>query len=149
MDLFKQLYCVLIVILSVSCATQNISGSNKNPKEVIVNMDYQIKPITHIGVFESKIEGNILMIRFGNRKSCGKEDNYRLITNLQVNKSSPPQLRMSLENIHESDNCNQDSTQTYFFDLGPLKNHYKSGKVVSDNVVLNLNGRNCGLFELD
>lgn len=149
MGLYRALIVLLIGIACSSCATKAILGTAKNPIDIVIDKTYQANIKKHIGVFESKITNDVLMLRFGNRKSCGDEDIYSITTKLQINKSNPPQMIFYLENKNELDSCNNDSTQVLHFDLFPLKEHYKQIKFVSDKVVLNLNGKNCGIYSLE
>ncbi len=149
---------VILFLAAISlsgCKSTKDLGSIKSPQEILINPESVTlgNPNTDIGVFKVELTGDVLMIKFGQHKVLEQinTSSYELATFLQVNKSNPVQLIITLRNrdLTNTGLESEDFMGTMYFDLTPLKKQFKNGKFEYDKVILNVNGKNYSEYKLN
>jgi len=149
-----------IVVLSLACALVSCNnkskmktmGTEEKPERIHVLKEDAPEGLP-CRVIEAELVGDLVKVKFGNKKACENNSilDYHLFTKLQINKTNPPQLRIFLNNFNAQNdaNCDQVFVETKYFDLKPLKKAFKSNDMDYKQVILNIDGKTYGTYQLN
>ncbi len=157
MGLFKITYILALSVVCTLVSCNNKSkmktiGTEEKPQRIHVLKEDDPEGI-RCRVIEAELKGDLVKVKFGNKKACQNNSllDYHLFTKLQINKTNPPQLRIFLNNFSAQNdaNCDQVFVGTKYFDLRPLKKALKSNGMNYEQVILNIDGKSYGSYQLN
>ncbi len=115
-------------LFAIGCKARSQSGTVDNASRPLIDPDYVYPSRPAVNIDSVFVDGNILTMRVNYSGGC-KEHYFMLKSNGKFSKSSPPAVKMFLDDTVKTDNCRQFKEEIIKININNLR-HPSKKKVI-------------------